>query len=234
MRCPWWAGPVGGPGAERLGRKMMRTLKWLLVLSVPAVWVAAARPAEPHFPSGTVAKLILLRQKSVQKELGLSPEVVQKIMAFTQKQYQAAEKAMSMDKAGRDKTFAQLLKEDKEFMAANLKPEQVKRLDQIVMQFNGLRHLVRKAIIKKLKLTPAQVTKLKTLRAETIQKLQKVLQATDAKERKENFAKLHQSTRKKVAAILTAAQKKKVKAMIGKLFDGEIEFGEIGAKSNSK
>jgi hypothetical protein len=204
----------------------MRTLKWLVALTIPAVWAAAACPAEPHFPSGTVAKLILLRQKSVQKELGLSPEVVRKIQEFTMKQFDAAEKAMKLAGEERTNRFKQLLKEDKEFVAATLTPEQAKRLDQITMQFTGLRHLVRKKVIKSLNLTPDQVSKLKKLRQETVQKLRKAMEPTSKEQRRENFTKLHKATRKKVAAILTPAQKAKVKAMIGKVFDGEIEFGE--------
>ena len=72
----------------------MRTFwTWALALAVPAVCVTEARPGEPIVPEGTAAKLILLRQKSVQKELKLSPEVTQKVRAFTKKQWEAAEKA---------------------------------------------------------------------------------------------------------------------------------------------
>jgi hypothetical protein len=51
----------------------MRTLRWVLVLAAPVLWVAAAQPQERFVPRGTTIELLLLRQKSVQQELKLSP-----------------------------------------------------------------------------------------------------------------------------------------------------------------
>ena len=72
----------------------MRTLKRFLVLAVPALLVAADEPADQLAPNDVTVHLILLRQKSVQDELKLTPEVVKKILEFTSKEYEAFQKVM--------------------------------------------------------------------------------------------------------------------------------------------
>src|SRR5947209_10605515 len=102
----------------------MRTfMKWAVVLLAPAVFGATARPEEPAVPSGTTVKLLLLRQKSVQKELELTPESVQKVMAFTTAQSEAARKAMAQGEGARQ-VFEQLGKQNEQFLADNLTPKQ--------------------------------------------------------------------------------------------------------------
>jgi hypothetical protein len=65
----------------------MRTCsKSALALAALAVWTAAARPEEPIAPEGTTVQLLLLRQKSVQQELKLTPEVIAKVIEFTNKE----------------------------------------------------------------------------------------------------------------------------------------------------
>ena len=87
----------------------MRTLwKWAVVLAVPAIWVAAAWSQEPALPEGTTVKLLLLRQKSVQKELDISADVAKKIMEFTNHQADGAEQAIALPEAQRKKAFEQL------------------------------------------------------------------------------------------------------------------------------
>src|SRR5437764_1619261 len=117
----------------------MRTfMKWALVLLVPAVFGATARPAEPAVPEGATIKLLLLRQKSVQKELELTPESIKKITNFTNAQAEAAGKALEMAEDARKKEFEKLAKQNDKFLADNLTEKQGKRLDQITMQFTAL------------------------------------------------------------------------------------------------
>jgi CO dehydrogenase nickel-insertion accessory protein CooC1 len=212
----------------------MRTFwKWALVLAVPAVWVAAARPAELPVPEGTTVKLILLRQKSVQKELTLTADDVKKIMEFTNKQYEAARKALELSKEQRQKKFQTLGKENRKFLADNLKPEQLKRLNQITMQFTGLMLLTRPEVAKELSLTQDQVRKFKQLQTEARKKLGELLDK-DSEGRAEAFAKHREETRKKIMAILTAKQRVKVRQMVGKPFKGEIVFEKAESKDEDK
>src|SRR5262245_64139435 len=118
----------------------MRTLKWLLVLAVPARWVAAARPADEITPEGTAVQLLLLRQKSVQEELKLTPDLVKKITEFTNKEADEYLKDLKMGDAGQKK-IDELEKEEKKFLEENLNAAQRKRLDQITLQVSGLQQL---------------------------------------------------------------------------------------------
>src|SRR5262245_54393732 len=131
----------------------MRSLKWLLVLAALALWVAAARPQERFVPEGTTIELILVRQKSVQQELKLSPEAIKKVMEFTNKQHDAFLEAIKGDKEGRKEKILKLDKEDKQFLTENLTTAQRKRLAEITLQVTGLHELNRPEAAKLLNLT---------------------------------------------------------------------------------
>jgi hypothetical protein len=199
-------------------------MTWAVVLVVPVVWVATARPAEPDFPSETTNKLLLLRQKSVQKELELSAETIQKVMAFTTTQSDKAAKALEQGEAERKRAFEQLAMQDEQFLNVALTPKQRKRLDQITMQFTALTQLTKPEIAKELKLSDEQVQKFKDLQTEARKALKELL--SDKEGRTEKFAKLREAARTKVLALLTDEQKAKVREMVGPPFEGEIVFEE--------
>jgi hypothetical protein len=198
--------------------------KWTLVLAVPAVWVAAALPAQLAVPEGTTIKLILLRQKSVQQELNLTADEVKMVMEFTNKQYEAARKALDLPREERRQKFQALRKENRKFLTDNLKPEQLKRLEQITMQLTALTQLTRPEIAKALQLTEEQSQKFKEMQVEARKKLGELIDSKDNKTRKEELAKLREEARKKIMALLTAEQRAKVKEMVGKPFEGELVF----------
>jgi len=204
----------------------MRTfMNWAMVLIVPAAFVATARSAEPVVPTGATVKLLLLRQKSVQKELDLGADVVKKITDFTNAQSEAARKAAGMPEAARKETFEKLLKQNDKFLTDNLNAKQSKRLDQIMMQFTALTQLTKPEMIKELKLSDDQVKKFKEMQPEARKALAEVLGSKDAG-RSQKFAKLHQETRTKILAVLTDEQKKKVREIAGPPFEGEIVIEE--------
>jgi hypothetical protein len=212
----------------------MRTFwKWALVLAVPAVGVAAARPAELPVPEGTTVKLILLRQKSVQKELKLTPDAVRKIMAFTNKQYEEARKALELGMEERRRKFEALGRENRKFLADNLNPGQRKRLDQITMQLTGLMQLRRPEVARALELTEDQSRKVKEMQTEARKHLRELIDAKDSEGRKEKLAKLREQTRKKVMALLTDKQRAKVRELVGEPFKGEIVFENDGPEDKS-
>jgi hypothetical protein len=203
----------------------MRTfMKWAVVLVVPAVFGATARPAEPAVPEGATIKLLLLRQKSVQKELGLAPETVQKIMTFTDAESEAAGKAVGQGEAARKQVFETLRKANEQFLASTLTPAQGKRLDQIMMQFTALTQLTKPEAAKALNLSDEQEQKLKALQTEGRKALLDLLEAKEG--RTEKLAKLREETRTKILALLTDDQKAKVREMVGPPFEGEIVFEE--------
>ena len=113
---------------------MHTLMTWAVALFVPAVLAAADRPAEQAVPTGATVKLLLLRQKSVQKELELTPATTRKIMDFTHAQSEAAGKAIERGEATRKQAFEKLRKENEKFLTDTLTPKYSKRLDQITLQ----------------------------------------------------------------------------------------------------
>jgi Spy/CpxP family protein refolding chaperone len=201
-------------------------MKWALVLVVPAVLGTTARAEGQDVPEGTTIKLLLLRQKSVQKELELTPETVEKIQAFTTKQSEAVRKVLQASDAERRQEYEKLAKENDQFLTETLTPKQSKRLDQIMMQFTALTQLLKPEMVKEFNLTDEQVQKLKDLQKEARKALVDVLYAKDREGRNEKFAKLREETRTRGLAILTDEQKAKVREMAGPVFEGEIVFEE--------
>jgi hypothetical protein len=211
----------------------MRTFwNWALALAVPAVWVAAVRPADLPVPEGTTLKLILLRQKSVQKELKISAEDVDKIMKFTKKEFEEAQKALDLDKDKRRQKFEALRKANRKFLTDTLTRRQRRRLDQITMQLTGLMQLTRPEIIKALELTDDQVKKFKELQKDARKKLAELIDAKGGADRNKKLANLREETRKNIMAELTDQQKQKVRALVGEPFKGEIVFENTDAKDD--
>jgi hypothetical protein len=205
---------------------MRHLTKWVVVLVVPAVWAATAWPAEPPVPEGTTVKLLLLRQKSVQKELGLSADVIQKILDFTAAQSEAARKTADLGEAARKEEFVKLLRQNDKFLTDTLTPQQSKRLDQITMQFSALHQLTKPEMVKELNLSDEQVKKFKDMQIEARKALVQVLEAPAGAAKNEKFAKLREETRTRILALLTDEQKEKVRSMVGAPFEGEIVFEE--------
>jgi Spy/CpxP family protein refolding chaperone len=199
-------------------------MKWALVLVVGAVFGATARPAdEPVLPSGATIKLLLLRQKSVQKELDINAETAQKIQDFTSAESEAAHKAHEMGESGKE-ILEQLAKKNEQFLADNLTAAQSKRLGQITMQFCALTVLTKPEAAKELNLSDEQVQKLKDMQVEARKGLVDLLASKEG--RTEKFAKLRMETREKILALLTDDQKAKIRELVGPPFEGEIVFEE--------
>jgi hypothetical protein len=196
--------------------------RWILVLTVPALWVAAALPAEPVVPNETTVELILLREKSVQKELKISPELSKKIMEFTNKEYEAFQKAQQLSMAEREKRLMELERANKKFLADNLSAGQRKRLRQIAIQVTGLAHLTKPQVAKLLNLTDEQQQKFKKMRDEARKELEAIMDVKNRQERNAKLAKLREDIDKKVEAVLTDEQKKKARELVGEPFKGEI------------
>jgi hypothetical protein len=204
----------------------MRTCRSVLVLAAAAVWADAARPAEPIVPEGTTVKLILLRQKSVQQELAVAPDLAKKIMDFTEKQHLVFQEVMKLGQDERRQKFEELEKQNKQFLADNLEPRQAKRLHQIAMQLAGLVLVGRAEVAKELKLTEDQQHKCKELRQEAGKQLEAIMQEKDRATRRDKLVKLRKETREKVHTLLTDQQKAKARELLGEPFEGEITIEE--------
>jgi hypothetical protein len=209
----------------------MRTFwKWAVVLAIPAIWVEAAWPQERTLPSGNTVRLLLLRQKSVQKELGLSADVVKKIMAFTEKESEAAGKALKMAEGERKKALEKLGDLNKKFLAATLDEKQTTRLNQLYLQFTAPYQLTTPRAAKALKLTKDQQKKFKDLYKEHLKEMKEILFGKDTKDRAAKFMELRQKERTMILSILTTKQKEEVKKAVGAPFKGKIVFEEHSSK----
>jgi hypothetical protein len=200
--------------------------KWAVLLVGGAICVTTAPAQERVLPEGTTIKLLLLRQKSVQKELDLGADVTEKIVTFTHEQHEAARKALEMEAAERKQAFEKLEKQNRKFLAGTLTATQRKRLDQIAMQFTPLQHLLTTKTLKTLNLTEEQQQKFKALQKEAHKKLADIIYAKDPAGRSEKLAELHESVRASIMAVLTDEQKAQVREIAGPRFKGKIVIEE--------
>ncbi len=208
--------------------KHARHVTWALVGLVLAVFgqIARSQDEEQMVPEGATVKLLLLRQKSVQKELEASPQTVEKIMAFTNAQSEAAKKVLALEKAKRLEAFEKLGKENEKFLADNLTPKQSKRIDQIAMQFTALTQLTKPEMAKERKLSDEQVSKFKDLQKEARKELLAIFESKERAGKGEKLKKLRMDTRTKILAVLTDEQKAKVREIACEPFEGDIVFEE--------
>jgi hypothetical protein len=205
----------------------MRVLcTWAVALAVGAAGAVPVWSQEPVLPERTTVKLLLLRQKSVQKELGVSDDLAKKVMAFTDEESEAAGKALAGPEADRKKAFEQLEEKNKQFLAANLSDKQNKRLDQIALQFTAAYQLTTPEAAKTLSLTEDQQKKFKALHDEYRKEVTEILFGKESAGRAERYAKLREKTKTQILAILTEKQQAQVREVVGAPFTGEIVFEE--------
>jgi Spy/CpxP family protein refolding chaperone len=197
-----------------------------MILAVSALGFAEPPAEEFALPSDTTVKLLLLRQKSVQEELKITPELGKKIADFTEKEHEEYLKSLKLNAAEREKKHNDLEKDHEKFIADNLSEAQRKRLDQITMQVIGVRFLTRPKATEVLKLTAEQQEKLKKLREEARKDLAAVFDAKDGGDKSEKLAKLRADIDKKIEAILTEEQKGKARFYIGEPFKGRLVIEE--------
>jgi hypothetical protein len=196
------------------------------MLALPVLVRAADPPTEPLVPEGATIHLILLRQKSVQEELKLSPDLVKKIMEFTKKEHEAFKNALAQGEKEREQKLEELDKANQKFLDDNLTAAQRKRLEQIHLHVTGLRQMMRPEIIKTLELTADQQEKVKAMQKEAAKEFEGVLEIKNREARHEKLAKLRADIDKKVEALLTDKQKEKARELIGEPFKGEIVIEE--------
>src|SRR5262249_54120629 len=181
-----------GPGSTGVRRETMRTFgKWALALAAVVVWAAPARSGgQDDVPGKTTSQLLLLRQKSVQQELKVTPDLAKKIQEFTNKEYEAFQKAVKLGKDEAQKKILELRQANQKFLEDNLSPAQRKRLEQIYLQVTALHQLTQPEGAKALNLTEAQQTKFKGMHAEAHKKFVAILEAKETREARHK--KLHQ------------------------------------------
>jgi len=173
------------------------------VLTLAALALLAS-PALAQFgpprQGGPTGILMLLQDKNVQKELNLEEEDLAKIP---------------------DAVMAALAK--------TLKPEQMKRLKQLQLQRQGNGAFTDAKVQKALKFTSEQKEQVDTILKDVAKEIREIFQSGGGGDRQEAFkkmAELNKETTKKIQDVLTSAQKKQWKTMIGEPFKFEqFRFG---------
>jgi hypothetical protein len=200
-----------------------------MVLAVTAIWVSAARAADDIEPEGATIQLMMLRQKSVQEELKITPELAKKITDFTTMEHEEFLKSLKLGKAEQEAKHKELGEKNERFLVDNLSAPQRKRLGQITMQVTGLRQLMRPEIAKALDLTAEQQATVKKMHEEAAKEFKALIDA-DSADRNEKLAELRAKIHEKITALLTDKQKEIAKEMVGERFKGAIVIEQEPAK----
>jgi hypothetical protein len=193
-----------------------------LVLAVPAGFAVADEKTAHVLPDTTTAQLLLLRQKSVQKELNLTDDTVKKIMDFTNKEAEEYAKDLKLEAKEREDKIDELGKANRKFLEEHLSADQRKRLEQVTLQVTAVYQLGRPEVAKALKLTEEQQTKFEQLQKETRKALEEIITSTERAGRTEKLAKLREETNRMIMEALTDEQKARVREIVGEPFRGEI------------
>jgi len=132
------------------------------------------------------------------------------------------------------KRFEERAKTANEKLKKILLPHQIKRVEQISLQFRGTRALTDPEIAAKLKLTDAQQKKIEETmaanRESMMTKVRELFQGGggDREKAREQFRKLREEADAKVLAVLTSDQKKQFEALKGDPF--EMPEGGFGVR----
>jgi Spy/CpxP family protein refolding chaperone len=172
--------------------------------------------------------LNLLSNKSVQKELKLTDDQIEKAnKAATEAREKMMEKFQELrdlDQAERQEKMQGLMKEmataSKKVTDELLKPEQAKRLGQITLQTQGVMAYMSDEVQSKLKFTDEQKTKFKDIQASSMEQMtaNRELMQSDREAGTKKMTEIRKETSEKAAAVLTSEQKATWKEMTGEPF----------------
>lgn len=214
-------------------RTFSRTLMALAIaglFGIPALAQPPGGGGGPRGPRG--GGMNLLDNKSVQEELKLSKEQIDKSKAaheeIRKKHDEDFKKAREMSDEERRELFKKVNDENMKAISGILNEDQLKRYKQIQLQqstrFMGPGTLLQDDVQKTLKLTDDQIAKIKTI-SEDVQKEMRELREGGFKP--ENFQKMQALSKDgldKASATLTDDQKKSWKDMLGSAFEVKFDF----------
>ncbi|MGE3804147.1 MAG: hypothetical protein AB7K24_05695 [Gemmataceae bacterium] len=177
---------------------------------------AQAQPGKiAAFP--TNVKGYLLQRKDIQEELKLTDDQVAKVTDELKKGRGAIGPVKDRDEY--IKKMKEMAEAQDKAIAGILKPEQVKRLDQIDMQRQGLQS---PKAIEALKITDDQQTKIREIQAESFKERRDIFKngAQKGEELQKKIAEHMEKTAEKMSGVLTPEQKAKWKDLTGEPFKG--------------
>jgi hypothetical protein len=169
---------------------------------------------------------LLVNQKSVQEEIKATEDQVKQATEFQRESRGNFRDLMNLSAEERAKKMQEAQEKTQKKLAEILKPEQLKRLEQIVLQQRGGDALNDPKVQAELKLTDDQKEMVKAIR-EDAQKAGRDLFANagmggDRTELMKKFQEMRKANNEKYVKVLTDEQKSKWKEMVGAEFKGEI------------
>jgi hypothetical protein len=169
----------------------------------------------------------LLENESVQKELKLDQEQVDKVKGAIQKVQEkhrddfAKLRGLPQDeqRAKRQELSRAVSTETLAAVSEILKPDQLKRLKQIELQESGAQAFNRPDVQKALNLKDEQKEQIKTLTESAARDTRELRQGGGGAGAREKMAAMRKQTLDKVQALLTDEQKKSWKELTGEPFE---------------
>lgn len=173
---------------------------------------------------------MLLANPGVQKELKLTDEQLGKAETWVRDQQgKTQERMQSLRDASaeeRREAMAKYEAETKKAIAEILKPEQMKRFDQIHMQQMGIAAFMDETVVKALKITDDQREKVREIQMAMMTEMRESFQPGGGGDPQANMAKmntLRKTTFDKAVALMTADQKAAWKDLIGEPYEVKFE-----------
>jgi len=209
----------------KLGRIAL-VLAVVAMASSPALAQQRQRGQRGGFGGSTI---VLLTQKSVQDELKLSGEQVQKIKELSDKQRESFRGPRDEDARKKREEARQATEKA---VTEILKPDQLKRVKQISLQQQGGRALSNPEIAAALKLSNEQKDKIKSIQDETrTARGQRGQRGQRSEEERKKQQEARKAANEKLMEVLTSAQKTKWKELTGEPFTGEISRRQFGGRN---
>jgi hypothetical protein len=204
------------------------------VLALALVFVAGSGLAQPlSGPRRVGAATPLLRSPDVQKELALTDDQRDKVLVLVQKmadkyrpEFDKLKNAPAEERQAKSvQLHVKRLDETGKVLVQILRPEQLKRLGQLLVQAQGVDAFIDPEVQEALRLTDEQRAKVKELVAEYQKESGDVFRSRSTNEEAEQqMSALKKRWMEKAVALLTDGQKKTWKELSGKPFKGQL-FG---------
>jgi hypothetical protein len=180
---------------------------------------------------------MLIRNETVQKELKLSSdqvekatEAVQKVQEKHQDEFAGLRDLQGDERREKMTTLTKTVSmEQEKALDGILNPDQIKRLKQIELQQRGAQAFTDPEVESKLKLTADQKEKIKTIEADAQAERRELFQGGggggDRAEMQKKMAAFNKATMERISAVLTSDQKATWKEMTGAPVEIQMQFG---------
>ena len=213
-------------------RVAFRSMVLLVVLSLVECFSGPARAQEPAqmLQAGLGPQFMVFRDK-VQERLKVSDDQKKKLQepleGFIKEMTEVFQSLDGVKPEEREKKIVPYRQKAHEKLAAllkeTLKEEQLKQLRQLVLQQEGLFALGHPEVMAELKVTDEQKKQFMSVVEELQKKIEPLIQEAQSggnpEEIRPKVMKLHKQYGGKIEAILSDAQKKQWKKMLGEPFD---------------